>query len=105
MLSCHTDLMGDFNNPAGKRQEGYDSLLPVTKLQDASYSGQGKRKEFGRLEKAIDGWKANVINFTDSTFLEPRLRGYTQPLHVVLDGQRGPVVSDHFGLEIIARWA
>ena len=96
--------MGDFNNPADKRQEGYDLIVASDlKLQDAFLVAKEKEGEF-TVEKAIDGWEGNVDQLRiDLAFLSQDF--VVDSYRVVLDGKRGPVVSDHFGLEIIAHWA
>lgn len=89
-------LMGDFNNPVG--YEGYQHLLqsPVG-LQDSHKAAQ-EIIGAATVEGNIAGWDDNQhalkidYIFTSKDF---KIRKST----VVFDGKRGPVVSDHFGLE------
>ena len=97
-------LMGDFNNPADKRQQGYDLIAASDlKLQDAFLVAKEKEGEF-TVEKAIDGWEGNVDQLRiDLAFLSQDF--VIDSYSVVLDGQRGPHVNEHFDLASIAHRA
>ncbi|MCQ4087652.1 endonuclease/exonuclease/phosphatase family protein [Saccharibacillus sp. JS10] len=88
-------LLGDLNNVAQIRDEGYDYVLQKG-WQDLHTMAKVK-DEGSTILKAIGGWENNK---------EPRRIDYilcsqeidTQKSEVVLDGKNGPVVSDHFGV-------
>ncbi len=91
-------VMGDFNNEASVRQEGYDYVKETApELMDAYTSAAEKIGE-ATVVSAIDGWDDHADDkridyiFTDMDLQVQRYR-------VVFDGQNGPVVSDHFGIE------
>jgi maltose 6'-phosphate phosphatase len=90
-------LMGDFNNDAHIRGEGYDYMMSrglydtyvLAKEKDSGTTVQGK----------IDGWSENEKNLRIDLILSNKL------LHVkysktIFNGQNGHVISDHFGVEV-----
>ncbi len=90
-------LMGDFNNPAENRGEGYDSIIDCG-WQD-SYSAAQRRDGARTVAKCIDGWKDNHPNNgirIDQIWSNYRIG--IRESRVVFDGERYPVVSDHFGV-------
>lgn len=96
-------LMGDFNNPADKRNEGYDLMMTSgLDLQDAFTVAEMREGEH-TVAHAIDGWSGNSellridLALFSSAFQVEKYR-------VVLDGNNGPQVSDHFGIEVVAMW-
>ena len=94
-------LAGDFNNPAG--QEGYQAILasPLG-LQDAFEVAQEKSGSY-TVPPEIDGWKGNTEPLRiDYVFTTKELE--VENLHVVFDGNNGPQVSDHYGLNAILNW-
>ncbi|KXT84757.1 Exodeoxyribonuclease III [Streptococcus sp. DD11] len=89
-------LMGDFNNPAD--QEGYQTMLasPLN-LQD-SHTAAAEAVGEATVEGGIAGWDQNQSALKiDYIFTSRRMKAERSA--VVFDGQNGPVVSDHFGLE------
>ncbi|MEQ9763563.1 endonuclease/exonuclease/phosphatase family protein [Streptococcus sp. ZJ151] len=90
-------LMGDFNNPTGN--EGYQQVINSSlNLQDSHVAAEQSLGDYTILAD-VDGWEGNELAlkvdhaFVDSSF---KVKSST----VVFDGNNGPVVSDHFGLEI-----
>ncbi|MBF0698658.1 endonuclease/exonuclease/phosphatase family protein [Streptococcus danieliae] len=92
-------LMGDFNNPAG--QEGYEHILASPlQLQDSHLVAKEVQGEF-TMGGHIDGWEAKTPPLRiDFTFLSPSWQ--VERSAVIFDGVAGPIVSDHFGLEVLA---
>ena len=88
-------LMGDFNNPAHRRGEGYD-LLIRDGWQDA-YLAAARREGEITVPGAIDGWQGDAsgkrIDFVFAS--RPAKIGCAM---TVFDGVRHPVLSDHYGL-------
>lgn len=92
-------VLGDFNSDALVSEEGYDYIQQVTpNLQD---SFKVADDVYGNVtaEGEIDGWAGSKTGkridyiFTDQT-IKPNSH------KVVFDGKNGPVVSDHFGVEV-----
>lgn len=88
-------LMGDFNNPAHRRGEGYD-LLTKDGWQDAYLAAPHREGEI-TVSGAIDGWQGDASGKRiDFIFASRPVR--IKCAKTVLDGVRHPVVSDHYGL-------
>ena len=94
-------LMGDFNNPVD--YEGYQHILKSPlKLQDSHKVAQ---KISGRatVEGEIAGWDGNQDALKiDYIFTSRGIQ--IESSAVVFDGKETPVVSDHFGLEVEAKF-
>lgn len=89
--------MGDFNNAAGVREEGYDYVLG--KGWHDLYSDAMVRDEGDTVVKAIAGWENNQTQLRiDYIFSNTRVQA--QSSTVVLNGKNGAVVSDHFGVAV-----
>ncbi|MDR1606511.1 MAG: endonuclease/exonuclease/phosphatase family protein [Streptococcaceae bacterium] len=87
-------LLGDFNNDAAVRNEGYELVRTAT-LQDAFLEAQIEIGEF-TVKKAIDGWGKDSSNKRiDYIFIS---QGTVNRYEVVFDGDNYPIVSDHFGV-------
>ncbi|KXZ40419.1 maltose 6'-phosphate phosphatase [Alkalithermobacter thermoalcaliphilus JW-YL-7 = DSM 7308] len=90
-------LMGDFNNDAHTKGEGYDYLIKkglydtynIAKIKDDGITVKGK----------IAGWEKNKQGLRiDMIFVnKPVNIDYSK---VIFNGENGEVVSDHFGVEI-----
>ncbi|MBE6049996.1 MAG: endonuclease [Clostridium sp.] len=94
-----TFLMGDFNNNAFVKDEGYDYLLSqgiydtykLAKEKDGGITVPGK----------IDGWsscsdeKRLDLIFTNSKDIDVKIS------KVIFNGENKEVVSDHYGVEVI----
>lgn len=90
-------LMGDFNNVAEIRGEGYDYMM---KHGWNDLYTTAKRKDDGAtVVKAIAGWADNERPLRiDYIFSNRPVQA--QSSHVVLNGKNGPIVSDHFGVAV-----
>ncbi|NMO96442.1 endonuclease/exonuclease/phosphatase family protein [Paenibacillus lemnae] len=90
-------IMGDFNNVAERRGEGYDYLM--NKGWHDLYLTAADRDEGFTVVKAIAGWEDNKrplrIDYICSSHPVSVLTS-----RVVMNGERGPVVSDHFGVMV-----
>lgn len=90
-------IMGDFNNVAEIRDEGYDYV--VSKGWHDLFLSAEERDEGATVVKAIAGWENNKkplrIDYIFSS--KPvQVRSST----VVMNGKNGPVVSDHYGVAV-----
>lgn len=92
-----TFLLGDFNNEASQRDEGYDHLLTHGWLD--TYKMATKRDSGTTVPGKIKGWdndaKAKRIDYIFSNNVIPV--SYSQ---VIFNGENKPIVSDHYGVEI-----
>ncbi len=94
-------IMGDFNNPAETRGEGYDTVA-TSGFYDA-YTMAARRE--GRCtvptrDKHIDGWQGRLYP-EDGMRIDQIWMKHPHPvsLHATLfDGVRGETVSDHYGV-------
>ncbi|MGH4049783.1 MAG: endonuclease/exonuclease/phosphatase family protein [Clostridium sp.] len=92
-----TFLMGDFNNNALTRDEGYDYLM-VKGIRD-TYS-LAKEKDCGVTVKGeIDGWDANKNDLRLDLILVNKDVDVNYS-KVIFNDKNGRVVSDHYGVEI-----
>lgn len=91
-------LMGDFNNPAEIRGEGYD-LIAASGWYDC-YNEAEKRDGGKTAEGKIDGWKergkAQDKMRIDQIWCNKPIN--PKSCYTVFNGQLYPVVSDHFGV-------
>lgn len=90
-------LMGDFNNNANVRDEGYDYML--SKGWRDTYTQATKKDSGITVSGQIDGWEENKQQ------LRIDLVWSNQPIQVIssqvcFNGDNQPVVSDHFGVEV-----
>lgn len=91
-------LLGDFNNNANIRNEGYDYLV-----------NRGLHDTFGLSEKTvgsitvegrIDGWEENCQGMRlDWILVNQRIR--IRSSAVIFNDIHYPIVSDHYGVEVI----
>ncbi|OWA35489.1 exodeoxyribonuclease III [Saccharibacillus sp. O16] len=88
-------LLGDLNNVAQIRGEGYDYVLEHGWCD--LYTAAVEKDEGSTVLKAIAGWSDNEsplrIDYILCSSQIPAKKS-----QVVLDGNHGPVVSDHFGV-------
>lgn len=94
-------LLGDFNNDAFIRGEGYDYLMEHG-LQDLFHLAT-EREGDATVQGKIAGWDENKQALRIDLMLT------NAPIHVsrhavVFDGDNGPIVSDHAGVEATAFW-
>lgn len=91
-------IMGDFNNDASIKHEGYELIQSTSALYDSFYQAQEKIGEYS-VTKKIDGWENNKNELRiDYIFT-------TQPLKIktykiLFNGQTQPTISDHYGISI-----
>lgn len=89
-------LLGDFNNPAHLKQEGYEL---VTQTWFDTYH-LAEHKDYGyTVAEAIDGWTDNQSGLRiDYIFANRPVK--TLSSQVIFNGTNEPVVSDHFGIAL-----
>lgn len=90
-------LLGDFNNPA--QEAGYSLVEKSPLALRDSYSIAKVKSGEATVEQAIDGWKENTRKLRIDYIFVPAT-SIVDAYQVVFDGKNGPVVSDHFGIEI-----
>lgn len=88
-------LMGDFNNPAEVRNEGYDMIS-----KSGWYDSKKKEENYVTAHSKIDGWKdkENLKNGMRIDFIfcnKPKNFIYSK---TIFDKKNYPVISDHFGV-------
>lgn len=90
-------LMGDFNNPAHVRNQGYE-LIESTNWHDTFYSAK-QTTGIATVNKGIAGWEDNHQGIRiDYIFTSKPIPVLSSA--VCFNGDKGPIVSDHFGIEI-----
>ncbi|WP_106450113.1 endonuclease/exonuclease/phosphatase family protein [Trichococcus alkaliphilus] len=90
-------VMGDVNNPADVRNEGYD-LITNAGWQDA-YAVAATREGSVTVPPAIDGWEGNELPLRiDYTFSDQPQA--VEKYEVKFDGKKLPCVSDHYGVAV-----
>lgn len=90
-----TFLLGDFNNDAFVRGEGYDYLVEhgwydtftLARSKDAGVTVKGK----------IDGWSGNQKDLRLDMILANR-KIAVRDSKVIFNGENKPIVSDHYGV-------
>ncbi|MFC4772298.1 endonuclease/exonuclease/phosphatase family protein [Enterococcus hermanniensis] len=92
-------VLGDFNNDAKIKEEGYDLIKnSPLQLQDAFKEAKKITGEY-TVEKSIDGWVGNLSKlridyiFTSKSFL---VRNYK----IVFNDKNETKISDHYGVEV-----
>lgn len=88
-------LLGDLNNVAQIRGEGYDYVMQHGWCD--LYASALEKDEGSTVLKAIGGWEDNKQPLRIDYILSGS-RIAAKKSEVVLDGKNGPVVSDHFGV-------
>ena len=91
-------LLGDFNAPAEVRGESYDRVAASGWLD--TYCLAARREGGATVRGAIDGWRCRKGG-GGGMRLDQIWCSQSQSIalsRVLFDGERGPVVSDHFGL-------
>ncbi|MEW4354389.1 endonuclease/exonuclease/phosphatase family protein [Streptococcus pneumoniae] len=90
-------LMGDFNNPVD--YEGYQEIVNSSlNLQDSHKTARDVRGTC-TVEGDIAGWEGNR-DALKIDYLFASKDWTIERSHVVFDGENGPVISDHYGLEV-----
>lgn len=92
-----TFFMGDFNNNALVKNEGYDYLINKG-LYDTFELAQFKDEGI-TLKGEIDGWKDNLKDMRiDLVLTNEKIT--VKSSKVIFNGQNKPMVSDHYGVEV-----
>lgn len=92
-------LMGDFNNPAEMDAQGYDMVLD-SGWKD-TYVMASEKDEGLTVVGEIDGWRDDPsITSMRIDFIMTNQECPVKSSYVVFNGDNGPVVSDHFGVEV-----
>lgn len=93
-------LMGDFNNPAGIKNEGYDMIAASNWYDSYLFA---KEKDSGiTVDKVIDGWREKLKS-TDGMridFIWCNKKPTITSSNVIFNGTNRKVVSDHYGVII-----
>ena len=93
-------MMGDFNNNANKREEGYDYMASKGWLD--TYTVAKKKDDGITVQGKIAGWEKNEealrldLIWTNKPVLVDESK-------VCFNGINGEIVSDHFGVEVICK--
>ncbi len=88
-------LLGDLNNVAQIRGEGYDYVMERGWCD--LHTAAAEKDEGSTVLKAIAGWSDNERPLRIDYILSSAPVA-AKKSEVVLDGRNGPVVSDHFGV-------
>ncbi|NMH67352.1 endonuclease/exonuclease/phosphatase family protein [Bacillus sp. RO3] len=91
-------LMGDFNNNAQVREEGYDYLLSKGLLD--TFDGAVERDSGVTVEGKIAGWDENKVDLRIDLVLSSKKMD-VHSSRVIFNDVNKPVVSDHFGVEVV----
>jgi len=92
-------IMGDFNNDARKKSEGYDLVLESSLgLQDAFTLAENKHGE-NTVEESIDGWDKNTAKLRIDYVFTSKKFGIKKYC-IVFNGENEHTISDHYGIEV-----
>lgn len=93
-------LLGDFNNPAQVRQEGYD-LMVQSGWHDSYHLARCKDDGI-TVGASIDGWHGKFPEGTGLRIdrIHCSKRAQVRSSRVMFNGRSTPVVSDHYGVMI-----
>lgn len=90
-------VMGDFNNPADVRNEGYD-LITNAGWQDP-YAFAATRIGSATVPPAIAGWEGNEVPLRIDYIFSDQPQT-VETYEVKFDGNKLPIVSDHYGVAV-----
>lgn len=93
-----TILMGDFNNNAFIRNEGYDYLIN-NNLTDLYLLGNNDDKLCITAKGKIDGWEKNKENLRLDFILSNKSLN-VRKADVIFNGNNKEIISDHYGIEM-----
>jgi len=96
-------LMGDFNNCAEIKNEGYD-LIKKSGWQD-TFEIAREKDDGITVGTVIDGWK-NKITDTNGMridFIWTNTENIIERTNVIFNGKNEPVISDHYGVMITVK--
>ena len=95
-----TFLMGDFNNNASVRKQGYDYLL--SKGMFDTYDMADDRDEGITVKGDIDGWEENEEKLRlDLILCTKKIK--VKSSKVIFNEKNKKIISDHYGLEVIVQ--
>lgn len=95
-MNEHIFLMGDFNSPADKKNQGYEKVVSDGWF-DTYTLADDKDEGFTVISK-IDGWKNNKEKRIDYIFTNRKIS--VKSSKVIFDGKNEKIISDHFGVII-----
>lgn len=90
-------IMGDVNNPADVRGEGYD-LITGSGWHDA-YATAAVCEGAATVPPAIDGWEGNTRPLRIDYIFSNRAQA-VEAYAIKFDGNKLPCVSDHYGVAV-----
>lgn len=96
-------LMGDFNNCAEIRNEGYD-LIKKSGWQD-TFEIAREKDDGITVGTVIDGWKDKITdtNGMRIDFIWTNSENIIERTNVIFNGKNEPVISDHYGVMITVK--
>ncbi len=92
-------LMGDFNNEATVKDEGYAYMQETAPQLLDTYVEADEKIGSATVLSDIDGWEGH----TDEKRIDYVFTDYAREVEsyrVVFDGKKEPIVSDHFGVAV-----
>ena len=92
-----TFLLGDFNNNANLRNEGYDFIKNSGWLD--TYDLALSKDEGITVKGKIDGWEKNEAKLRLDLILSNKLVN-VESSKVIFNGKNKKIVSDHYGVEV-----
>ena len=90
-------LMGDFNNNANLRDQGYDYLM--NKGFYDTYTLAQKKDKGATVQGEIAGWKGNKVDLRIDLILANEKVDVISS-SVIFNGTYKEIVSDHYGVEV-----
>lgn len=91
-------LLGDFNNNANLRGEGYDYILGHGLVDTYTLA---EDKDMGAtVQGEIAGWQGNKLDLRIDLILATH-KLQVKSSKVIFNGQYKEVISDHFGVEVV----
>lgn len=96
-------LMGDFNNCAEIKNEGYD-LIKKSGWQD-TFEIAREKDDGITVGTVIDGWKDKITdtNGMRIDFIWTNSENIIERTNVIFNGKNEPVISDHYGVMITVK--
>ena len=90
-------LMGDFNNDANLKDEGYDYLISKGLID--TYTSASVKDEGTTVAGKIDGWEENKKGLRIDLILTDKPVN-VESSQVIFNGTNKDIVSDHYGIEV-----
>ena len=92
-------LMGDFNAPSDVRGEGYDRMKELGWTD--TYDLAEQRDSGITVPGSIDGWRNGDVSGMRLDYIWTRKKRRVLSSSVVLNGIKGPAISDHVGVRAV----